>query len=460
MNPPGRIDHEPGEANYNCLSRTPGLYSKCSTMNGIIFLEVIIAKALILLLMVSCEKEIAPPAVGKPVISKISVNGAIAESQIIWDGGSHITECGFCWNTSGNPTIDDFHVETYEAEGKFSGKLETLEEGTKYYIRSYARNRKALNYGLVTTFATVAYKLPDVFSPYIVNVTHNTVICSGGRINSDNSYNIIAKGICWSTSVNPTTDDPKVELGSGFGDIGSKIEGLMSGTVYYFRAYATNVVGTTYGGNLVAKTFDGYMTDYEGHVYSTVRLGNQEWMNRNLETNYFSNGDRIFTTGIPTQNIEQEDKPLYQWAFLGHEDHPELLDDDGRLYTWYTATDNRKICPAGWHLPALHEWNELISHLGSDALTSRDFQRCFNYYWNSPLNTGTTEGSFNAQLAGFREASGQFQYGSRYGTYWWSASEASSENSYTIYCGPSDIDKVYPFEKNRKDGYSVRCVKN
>ena len=55
----------------------------------------------------------------------------------------------------------------------------------------------------------------------------------------------------------------------------------------------------------------------KGHVYSTVRLGNQEWMNRNLETVYFSNGDRISTTGTPTLNTEQEVKPLYQWAFLG-----------------------------------------------------------------------------------------------------------------------------------------------
>jgi hypothetical protein len=110
-----------------------------------------------------------------------------------------------------------------------------------------------------------------------------------------------------------------VDLGSGFGSIGYKIEGLMPGTVYYFRAYATNVVGTTYGGNLVARTFDGYTTDYEGHIYSTVRLGKQEWMNRNLETRYFSNGDWIGTTGTPTLNTEQEGKPLYQWAFNYHE---------------------------------------------------------------------------------------------------------------------------------------------
>ena len=76
------------------------------------------------------------------------------------------------------------------------------------------------------------------------------------------------------------------------------------------------------------------------------------------------------------------------------------------------------------------------------------------------LNTGATEGSFNAQLAGFREVTGQFQYGSNYGTYWWSATEASPGNVYTIYCGPLDFYKVTPAEKNKKFGYSVRCVKD
>jgi uncharacterized protein (TIGR02145 family) len=429
-------------------------------MNRIFTQAVKITDVIILLLMTSCDYYIKPPYTSSTWISDISTNKAIAKSRIIWDGGSDIKECGFCWNTSGYPTKDDFFIEADEISERFSGKLKDLSDGTKYYVRSYAINKADIFYGEVMSFTTEAFKLPAVSSPYITYVTHNTVICSGGGISSDNSFNIFSKGICWSTSINPTIDDLKVELGSGFGSIGYKIEGLMPGTVYYFRAYATNVVGIAYGRNLVARTFDGYMTDFEGHVYSTVRLGNQEWMNRNLETSYFSNGDRIKTTGTPTLNTEQEDKPVYQWAFLGHEDHPELLDEDGRLYTWYTATDSRKICPAGSHLPTLNEWNELIFHLGGDALTSRDFRWCFNYYWDSMLNTGATEGSFNAQLAGFRDVTGQFQYGSNYGTYWWSATEVSSENGYVIYCGPADFDKVYPTEKNRKYGYSVRCVKN
>jgi uncharacterized protein (TIGR02145 family) len=414
---------------------------------------------LILLVLSACNDYIKPPYTSNTSITGITAQWATAKSRLVYDGGSDITGCGFCWNTTGSPTKADSYAEAELVNDLFSCKIENLSGGTKYYLRSYAENKAGIFYGDVISFITTAYKLLTVSTPWVGDITHNSVITSGGGISNDNSYNVLSKGVCWSTSKNPTIADQKLDLGSGFGPLGCIIEGLTPGTVYYIRGYATNVVGIAYGGNQVIRTFDGFTTDYEGHVYSTVRLGNQEWINRNLETRYFANGDMINTTGTATTNTEQEDKPLYQWAFQYHEDHPELLDFEGRLYTWYTATDSRKICPTGWHLPSIDEWNVLLTHLGGDALTSRDI-RSFNSNWDNILNTGATEGKFGAQLVGFRAANGQFQYGSYYGTYWWTATEASSGNALAVFCGPSDIDKVSPTEKSRKFGFSVRCVKD
>jgi uncharacterized protein (TIGR02145 family) len=429
-------------------------------MKKIFNTEAIITEVLILLFMTSCTYYIDPPYTSSTWVSDITAMSATAESRIIWDGGSDLRECGFCWNTSGYPTKADFWCEANMENERFSVRLENLSGGTKYYVRSYAKNKAGLFYGEVKSFTTIAYKLPSVSAPWVFFVSHNSAMFSGGGVSYDNTYNILSKGICWSTSINPTINDPKLDLGAGFGDLGGIIEGLTPGTVYYLRAYATNVVGTTYGENKVIRTFDGFTTDFEGHVYSTVRLGKQEWINRNLETAYFSNGDRISTTGTPTVNIEQEVRPLYQWPFQGYDDHPELLDDYGRLYTWYTATDSRKICPTGWHLPSIDEWDELLVHMGGDAATYGILSSSSNYYWGSPLYAGATEGSFLAQLAGFRTVNGQFQYGSNYGTYWWSSTEISSENVYSIYCGKSAVEKVVKLENSKKNGFSVRCVKD
>lgn len=419
-----------------------------------------IIEVLIFLVVISCEYNCNLPYTGNTWISHITTNGATAECRIIWDNGSDIIECGFCWNTTGSPTKADSYCEGKVEGEKFSCKLENLSGGTKYFVRSYAINKAGVFYGETKSFITSANKIPSVSAPWVIFVSHNSVIFSGGGVSFDNTYDIFSKGICWSTSKNPTIDNSKTDLGSGFGGLGCIIEGLDPGTIYYFRAYAINVVGTAYGENKVIKTFDGYTTDYEGNIYSTVRLGNQVWMNRNLETVHFSNGERINTTGTPTLNTEQELIPLYQWAFLYHEDHPELLANEGRLYTWYTATDSRKICPAGWHLPSIDEWNELLLHLGGDALTYGTFGEATNYNWDSMLNTGATEGSFNAHLVGFRTVSGQFQYGVNYGTYWWSGTEVASSNVISIYCGKSASEKIVQIENSKKNGFSVRCLKD
>lgn len=415
----------------------------------------------IVISLISCENDAKRPYVGKTTVTNITTYSAIVKGEMIWDGGTGITEYGFCWSRDIFPTINDFHVVAEQEGGYLKAQLTDLMEGTKYYIRLYAVNRQGISYGETKSFTTLAFKVPSVFSPWVTSITHNSVRLSDGRVDEDNTYEVLSKGICWSKSKNPTINDSKIDMGSGFGGIGYEFTGLDPSTVYYFRAYASNVVGITYGFNIVIRTYDGSVTDHEGHIYSTVMLGNQEWMNRNLETRYYSNGVWIGTTGTQTTSIESEDKPSYQWAYQGHEDHPELLDDDGRLYTWYAVTDSRKLCPAGWHIPTIAEWNELLTHLGGSSLTSVVLRRNFNFSWDRWDNpAGNTEGSFWAQLAGFRNPAGDFQYGSRYGTYWWSSTEESVTNAETVFCGPSDIDVVTTTIKNKKAGLSVRCVKD
>jgi hypothetical protein len=58
------------------------------------------------------------------------------------------------------------------------------------------------------------------------------------------------KGICYGTSPNPMvgTNDTSFE-GTGTGSFQSKLTGLQPNTTYYARAYATNSVGTAYGGD-------------------------------------------------------------------------------------------------------------------------------------------------------------------------------------------------------------------
>lgn len=80
-----------------------------------------------------------------------------------------------------------------------------------------------------------------------------TSAASGGSISDDGGAAITARGVVFSTTLNPTVSDNKTTNGSGLGSFTSTINGLTANTQYYLRAYATNSVGTAYG-NLVEFT--------------------------------------------------------------------------------------------------------------------------------------------------------------------------------------------------------------
>ncbi|NBW59939.1 MAG: hypothetical protein EBR41_05170 [Crocinitomicaceae bacterium] len=82
-----------------------------------------------------------------------------------------------------------------------------------------------------------------------------TTATSGGTVGADGGDPLVARGVCWSTTTNPTITDSKTVDGSGIGTFTSTITGLASGTTYYVRFYASNSVGTTYGPEVSFTTF-------------------------------------------------------------------------------------------------------------------------------------------------------------------------------------------------------------
>jgi hypothetical protein len=92
--------------------------------------------------------------------------------------------------------------------------------------------------------------LPMLSSTTVSFIT-STSATSGGNIISDGGSPITARGVCWSTSSNPTIAlTTKTNDGSGIGSFNSNITGLLEGTNYYVRAYATNSTGTFYGNEI------------------------------------------------------------------------------------------------------------------------------------------------------------------------------------------------------------------
>jgi unsaturated rhamnogalacturonyl hydrolase len=137
--------------------------------------------------------------------------------------------------------------------------------------------------------------LPALSTIAVTNITSSTAM-SGGNITSDGGSSVTARGVCWSTNVNPAVDlSTKTTNGTGIGTYTSSIDRLTSGITYYVRAYATNSTGTGYGNQVSFKCEENLLAYYPLITNTTDITGNNPDMI--LINTPFSNGG-IYCNGI------------------------------------------------------------------------------------------------------------------------------------------------------------------
>jgi len=215
----------------------------------------------------------------------------------------------------------------------------------------------------------------------------------------------------------------------------------------------------------------GTVTDIDGNVYKTVKIGNQWWMAENLRVTHYATGDPI-----PNVTDNTEWKNLTTGAWCAYKNDDNNIETYGLLYNWYAINDSRNIAPAGWHVPTDEEWKELEMHLGMSQSEAGGIG-CYrgtdeggkmkatgtiengDGLWYAPNTGATNESGFTALPGGFRSCS----YGSFGGIgsegYWWSATEYSSAVAlHRFLC--YNHSEVYRGNIRKQAGFSVRCVRD
>ena len=195
------------------------------------------------------------PTVTATTVMNITETTATFGGNVNSDGNSPVTARGVCWSVQPNPIVTSSHTTDGTGTGVFVSSITGLMSNTLYHVRAYATNAIGTAYSTDISFTTLlTIVAPTVLTTAIMNITSTTAV-GGGNVTADGNSPVFGRGICWSTIVNPTTNDNSIsDVSGGLGTYLLNVLNLISNTLYHVRAYATNAVGTIYGNDVTFTT--------------------------------------------------------------------------------------------------------------------------------------------------------------------------------------------------------------
>ena len=188
--------------------------------------------------------------------------------------------------------------------------------------------------------------------------------------------------------------------------------------------------------------------DWDGKAYKTITIGNQEWMAENLAASHFSNGDPI-----PLDTIGLDWSTLVASAWIFH-DSSRFHCPYGKFYSYQAAIDPRNVCPAGWHVPNVADWDTLVNTLGGPTIAGLNLKSTTGI-WAAP-NRGNNSSGFSALPAGYQTEGFFNEIGET--AIWWEIDAALSNAAIRVV--EQGSQEVVESFGSRLEGHSVRCVKD
>ena len=229
--------------------------------------------------------------------------------------------------------------------------------------------------------------------------------------------------------------------------------GLGTGLEYTYRVRAYTLLNQSNYSNEETGYINETITDIDGNVYKTVKIGTQVWMAENLKVTHYRNGDPILNI---TDNTQWDS--LTTGAYCNYNNDPNNAITYGRLYNWYAVTDSRNLAPIGWRVPTDAEWQTLINYLGGDDVAGGKIKEAGTTHWSSPNTGATNESGFTALPGGYRYYYGYFLNLGDLANFW-SSTESNSDDAWyrVLYFNNAN---VYRCNDSKRSGLSVRLVRD
>ena len=143
-------------------------------------------------------------------------------------------------------------------------------------------------------------------------------------------------------------------------------------------------------------------------------------------------------------------------ACCWYENNSGNKDVYGALYNWYTVSTG-KLCPVGWHVPTISDWEELLTSLGGFSGAGEKLKEKGNTHWIKP-NYASNETGFTALPGGFLSDIYNYYFANiKSSGFWWTSAESSATFSwdYAMSYSARGVSHGILFKRT---GISVRCL--
>ena len=200
--------------------------------------------------------------------------------------------------------------------------------------------------------------------------------------------------------------------------------------------------------------------DQDGNSFQSVTIGEQEWMEKNLQVSHFRNGDKITKAKNATEWYSAYLKKTPVWCWVKFNKKNKSL---GKVYNYYALVDPRGLAPKGWKIPSVKDYQINISTQNWFGSYSGIGEHKSTEGWNWSCN-GDNSSGFNAFPVGYCNTSGEFKDDCC--AYFWTASSfinednpKASKSSDAFFINLKTCDCSDYSTAPKGEGMSVRCLK-
>ncbi|MCX6266603.1 MAG: hypothetical protein NTW16_04505, partial [Bacteroidetes bacterium] len=296
---------------------------------------------------------------------------------------------------------------------------------------------------------------PAIITLPVDNINQTTAF-SGGNVVSDGGAAVSSRGVCWSTTSNPTTTDSHTSDGSGTGVFVSNLIGLSPNTTYHLRAYATNNIGTAYGNEvLFTTTFQCGLSLTISHIAGTIAPINKTavygtvtdipgelskcWITSNLGSDHQAIAVNDTTETSAGWYWQFNRKQGYKHNGISRTPNTAWITAVVENLDWQAINDPCTLeLGSSWRIPTRTEWTNTDT-IGGWA------------NWNGSWNSG-----LKLHAAGYLNDNTGVVNSRGSNGFYWSSSQQSSTYGWNLYFynGFSGMRSTY----QKSSGFTLRCL--